>query len=137
MDIEKKIKTRIYTGVLYLIVGAAMIVTYAVKSGNEFLCSFGGALVLMGIVQILKHERLLKNGDALEKLRIAETDERNIMLSHKAKSLAFSLYIFLNCCAVIAFEFFNMEEKAIPLAYSVCALLVLYLICYCILNKKY
>lgn len=137
MDIEKKIKTRIYTGVLYLIVGAAMIVTYAVKSGNEFLCSFGGALVLMGIVQILKHKRLLKNGYALEKRRIAETDERNIMLSHKAKSLAFSLYIFLSCCAVIAFEFFNMEEKAIPLSYSVCALLVLYLICYCILNKKY
>ena len=137
MDIEKKIKTRIYTGVLYLIVGAAMTVTYAVKNGNEFLCSFGGALVLIGILKILKHKRLLKNKNALEKLRIAETDERNLMLSNKAKSFAFSVYICLCCCAVIAFEFFNMEEKAIPLAYSVCALLVLYLICYCILNKKY
>ena len=137
MNFEKKIKTRIYTGVLYLIVGAAMIVTYAVKSGNEFLCSFGGALVLMGIVQILKHKRLLKNGDALEKRRIAETDERNIMLSHKAKSLAFSLYIFLSGCAVIVLQFLNMEEKALPLAYSVCALLILYFVCYYILNKKY
>ena len=137
MNFEKKIKTRIYTGVLYLIVGAAMIVTYAVKSGNEFLCSFGGALVLMGILRILKHKRLLKNGDALEKQRIAETDERNIMLAHRARSLAFSFYVFLSCCAVIVLQFLDMGEKALPLAYSVCALLILYFVCYYILNKKY
>lgn len=138
MEFKKKIKTRIYLMTAYAIIGAVLcILGYTGKLTNDFVKSLGAALVVVGIVKIIQNARVLKNPEKLQKCEIAEKDERNIMIWEKARSLAFAVYLILAGTAVIVLYIFNMETAGQIVADTVCGFVAIYLICYCIVRKKY
>ena len=137
MDFKKKLKLRLYIGIIYIILGIAMIIgTFVTKTNNSFISSFGLALIVMGIVRIRNYFIITKNEETIRKQQIAETDERNISIMHKAKSATFSIYVLLLGTAVIILSFLNMHEAAKWIAYSVCLLVVIYWICHWVYQKK-
>lgn len=137
MEFKKKLKSRLYIAIIYELLGLIMIIgTFITKIDNDFISSFGFALVIMGIVRIRNYFIITKNEENIIKQQIAETDERNISIINKAKSTTFSIYIFLSCIVIITLSFLNMHEIAQWIALSVCLFIVMYWVCYFIYQKR-
>ena len=137
MDYKKKLKQRLYIAVIYIALGVMMIAgTAVIKTDNDFMSSFGFAIIVMGLVRIRNYFMITKNEDTIRKQEIIETDERNIAIQNKAKSATFSIYTLLLATAVIILSLFNMHETAKWLAYAVLLLVAIYWVCYMVYQKK-
>ena len=137
MDFKKKLKLRLNVAITYIVLGVILIVgTFITKTENEFISSFGFAMIIMGFVRIRNYRMITKDEGTIRKQQIMETDERNISIIHKAKSTAFAIYIFILGIAVIVLSFIGMHEAAKWVAYSVCLLVIIYWICYFIYQRK-
>lgn len=138
MDFKKKLKTRLYTAISYIVIGIVMIiVSNILKTDNDFLNSFGLAVAACGVARVLRYLSIMESDESIRKQEIAETDERNITISNKARSTAFAVYIYAACISVIVLEFMNKSELSSIIALSVCALVFIYWISYFIMQKKY
>ncbi len=137
MDFRKKLKIRLSVAIGYIILGLGMIVAFnIIKTDNNFLSSFGFALIVIGIVHIRNYFMITKNEETISKRQIAETDERNISIANKAKSISFIIYVILACVSVIVLELFNKTKLAIILSGTVCILILIYWISYWIISKN-
>ena len=138
MDFRKKLKTRLYLGISFIILGIGMIVAgFVVKTDNQYVSSFGLVWVVVGIVCIKQYFGITKNEERLRKQEIEETDERNIAIVHKARSWAFSFYVILGCLAVIVLSLLSLQDIASWIGVGVFSLIAIYWICYFIVRRKY
>lgn len=137
MDYKKKLKQRLYVAIIYIVFGIAFIAgSLITKTDNDFISAFGFAMIIMGIVRIRNYRIITKNEDTIRKQQIIETDERNISIIRKAKSVAFSVYVFVSGTAVIVLSFLSMHEAAKWISCSACLLVLIYWICYWVYQKK-
>ena len=137
MDFKKKIRIRLYTAVIFLIIGATMLaLSFTLENANEFLSPFGLALFVIGLARTKEYFRITKNENSLKSREIAETDERNIAISNKAKVWSFTLYMVLAGITVIVLEFLKMTDIAAIIGATVCVLILIYWISYFIIRKK-
>ena len=136
MDFKKRLKIRLYVGISYIILGIAMIICGAlIKQANSYLPSFGLAMLVLGFVRIRNHRLITKNDETLKRQQIAETDERNISIVHKSRSLAFTIYILLSCLAVIVLALLKFTQISMWISFSISLLVAIYWICYMIYRK--
>ena len=138
MEYRKKLKARLIFSFVLLITGIGIIITsnlFADKSG--FFSPFGLGLAVINLVRIRNYFIITRNKDKLKSQEIAETDERNLMIANKAKSIAFYIYVLMSCAAVIVLQLFNKTEIGTYISFSVCAMLLIYWVCYFIIRKKY
>lgn len=137
MDFRKKLKIRLFIAIGYIVLGIAMITTFnIIKAENDFLSSFGFALTVVGIVNIRNYIKITKNEETIMKRQIAETDERNISIANRAKSISFITYVLLASIAVIILELLNKIQLAMILSGTVGVLVLIYWVSYWIINKK-
>lgn len=138
MEYKKKIKRHIGLFVGYGVIGIVLVIlNYAKIIENDFFVSFGAALIVVAIVRTVQYIQIIRNEEMMKRREIAEKDERNIMINNKAKSWAFYFYISAAAVAVIVFAILRMETAMLVLAYSVCAMVFIYWICYHIIKRKY
>ncbi len=137
MDFKKKLKIRLFVAIGYIVLGIAMIILFNIfHTENNFLSSLGFALVVIGIARIRNYLMITKNEETIKKRQIAESDERNISIANRAKSVSFIIYVVMACVAVIVLELFNETQLATVLSATVCVLVVVYWISYWIISKK-
>lgn len=137
MDFRKKLKIRLFVAIGYIVLGIGMIVTFnLIKTDNDFLSSFGFALVVIGIANVRKYFVITKSEESITKRQIAETDERNIAIANKAKSVSFIIYVILACVSVIVLALLNQTLLSTLVSGTVCALIIIYWISYWIIRKK-
>ena len=138
MEFKKKLKQRLYLAIAYMIIGLLIIIVANItKSDNQFLYTFGTILLFCGIARIRIYFRNTKDEKTIRTLEIRETDERNIEIMHKAKSMTFNMSIIIAGIAVIVLQLVGMHEMSLFFAYGVIFLTSLYWICYIIIRKKY
>lgn len=136
MDFKKRMKIRLWTNIIYIVLGVAMIVVGLItKTDNEFVSSFGLTLTVVGLALIKKN--IITSEEKLKRREIAENDERNIAIVHKARSWAFSFYVILGCLAVIVLSLLSLQDIASWIGVGVFSLIAIYWICYFIVRKKY
>ena len=104
---------------------------------DEFWSGMGSALLVMGIIRLLRFYRLKKNDSYREKTETAVTDERNQFIRMKAWSWAGYLFIMVSAVATIIFRVLGQDLLSQFAGYTVCLLLVLYWVSYFVLRKKY
>ena len=137
MDFRKKLKTRLYVAISYMVLGVAMILIFnLVNTGNQYFSTLGFAFLVIGIARLRQYLIINKSEESVKKREIAESDERNIFIINKAKSLAFSIFVFAACVGVIVLQILNIKEYSFILSWVVCSLLLIYWICYWIIRKK-
>lgn len=137
MDFRKKLKTRLCFAIAYIVIGIAMIAaSFITENYNEFLSPMGAALLIIGIARVRNHFLITKSDETVKKQQIAETDERNIAISNRAKSVAFNLYVLIACVAVIVLQFMEKSFLASTIGLTVCVVLLIYWISYFIISKK-
>lgn len=138
MDYNKKLKIRLISYIGYTAIGILiMAISLTGIARDEFLSPLGFAFTLMGAVRIGRYQYLLKNPKALNRRKIAETDERNIMIWTQARSLAFIVFIMLSGIAVIVLQMMNRKVESNIVAYMLMFFVAIYWICYAICKRKY
>ena len=66
MDYKKKLKTRLYYGIICIVLGAIMIIgVTATKSENEYISAFGFALAMVGVARIIQYLKITKNEESI------------------------------------------------------------------------
>ena len=137
MEFRKKLKTRLYIAIAYIIIGIiTTAAAFILKIENEFFQSYGIALAVCGILRLRQYIKLTSSEENIRKQEIAESDERNIAIANKARSWAFYFYAMAAGICVIILEIMGMEEIALGVAMSICALIGFYWISYLIIRKK-
>ena len=104
---------------------------------DEFWSGMGSALLVIGIIRLLRFYRLKKNSTYQEKMETAVTDERNQFIRMKAWSWAGYLFIMVSAIATIICKLLGQDLLCQMASFTVCLMLVLYWICYFVLKKKY
>lgn len=138
MKYQKKVNARISVGAVYMLIGVAIIALSAVNIiDNDFIYPFGAAFAAVGFVQIVKNIRLIRNPKTMERREIAETDERNVMIWEKARSLTLSVFSVLGGIAIIILYLIEQFFAGQIVAYTMYGLLTIYWICYLIIKRKY
>ena len=123
--------------ILLLAAGLVLIGLGFAEVVDEFWSGMGSALLVIGIVRLLRFYRLKKNEGYREKMETAQTDERNQFIRMKAWSWAGYLFIMVTAIATIIFRILGQDLLSQVAGYSVCLMLVLYWVSYFVLKKKY
>ena len=137
MNFKNKLKTRLYYGIICIVLGVIMIVgVSASESENEYISAFGFAVAVVGVARIIQYLKITKDEDSIKKQKIIETDERNQSIIQKAKSATFSVYLLFSCIVVIITSLIDMPDVAKWFGYSQFVIVVTYWICYWIYQKR-
>ena len=137
MDFKKKLKTRLYVAITYIVLGIILIGWgFFAQTNNNYMSYLGLALAVIGCVRIRNYVIITRNDESIKKRQIAETDERNISIMHKARSAAFLVYSLISCAVVITLSVLNLHDIANWIGYSVLSLVVIYWICYWVYQRK-
>ena len=138
MEFKKKMKQRLYVALSYILLGTVLLaVAFAGKSDNYFFSAFGFALMVMGILRLLRYRKITASEQTLRKQELAESDERMRMMAERARSWAFSFSIMVAGILVIVLNLLGYHEEALPFAWFVCGMVALYWLCWCIIKRKY
>ena len=135
MDYKKKLKTRLNTAIIMISVGIIFTVS-SIFADSEMASTFGAVFLVMGIARVVQYKRLLNDPEEMRRREIVETDERNVMLWTKARSLAFVIYIIALGIAVIVLQLMEMSQAANIVSWCLMGFVVIYWICYFIIVKK-
>ena len=73
----------------------------------------------------------------MRKQELAESDERTRMIAERARSWAFSYALMGAGIVVIVLNVMGKHDEALPFAWYVCGMTVLYWLCFIIIQKKY
>ena len=129
-------KKNIYP-IALIVAGLALIGLSFVEVVDEFWSGMGSALLVIGIIRLLRFYRLKKNESYREKMETAVTDERNQFIRMKAWSWAGYLFIMISAIATIIFRVLGQDLLCQVASGAVCLMLVLYWVSYFVLKKKY
>ena len=130
-------KKDIIFGASWLLLGLALTVLSCLETLDEFWSGMGSALMVVGIVRLLRGYRLSRSEAYREKREVAETDERLHFIRNKAWAWAGYLFIIISAICTIVFKILGQDLLCMACSGAVCLMLVLFWVSFFILNKKY
>ena len=138
MDFKKKMKVRLFISIAYCILGIALVAASAMNHfQNQFTISYGLALLVIGFLRIAQNRKITKDDKTMRHQELTEADERNKMLSDRAKSWTFSFSIISAGLIVIVLSVLGHHDQARPFSWFVCSMVGIYWIFRFIAGKKY
>lgn len=132
-----KSNKRLLMSLIWLILGMILFSLGLAGSIDSYWSGLGTALLTIGILQLLRYHRLLKNEAYREKMEIELTDERNRYLRAQAWSWAGYLFVLIVAVASLTLRLFGQELLSSAAAWAICLMLLLYCTSYLVLKKKY
>lgn len=128
---------RLALSIFWVVCGVSLIVLSSLAIIDGTLWSgTGGALCAVGISQIVRQVKFRTDPEYREKMRIAETDERNRYIRLKAWAWAGYCTVILGGLTVIGLLIANLRYEATLLSSCVCFLLCAYWISYFVIQSK-
>lgn len=104
---------------------------------DEYWSGMGTALVFGGVIMLARQLRYKTNNEYKEKVDIEINDERNKYLRMKAWASAGYIFVLLGAVASIFFRIIGNDAYSLLAGGAVCSIMVLFWICYFVLNRKY
>ena len=123
--------------ILYLLIGAILLGLSFAGKVDEFWNGMGSALLVMGVIQLIRRYRLEKNEAYREKIEIETNDERNHFIRNKAWAWAGYLFVMIMAVACIVLRIVGQDVLSMAASGAVCLVLVLFWGSYYILKRKY
>ena len=137
MKTNRNIIARWILGILYLLIGLTLTVCGLLNVVDDYWSGMGGALLIISVLQIVRLIRYKTNPQYKEESDTATRDERNRFLGMKAWSWAGYLYVLIAAVTTIVCKLIGQEVLMYAASGSVCLMLILYWVSYCIVRKKY
>jgi hypothetical protein len=128
---------RILASILYVFLGAVLLILGIAEVTDAFWSGMGSSLIVIGILRIIQFFRYRKDDSYREKVAIERADERNRFLRNKAWAWAGYLFILIAAVSTIVFKLLGQDLLSMAAGFSVCFIMILYWVCYLVLRKKY
>lgn len=128
---------KIIISILWVIIGAVLIICYLRGTVEEFWNGIGYAFLFIGILQIIRQIKYKSDSDYREKVDTGKRDERNKFLSGRAWAWAGYIFVLITAAAVVIFKLMGEDKLMFAAAASVCTVLMLYWVSFIVLRRKY
>ena len=130
-------KIKLSFNIVYVIIGCILIGFAVLEKLDSFWSGMGSALLVVGLINLLKIHRLNKNEEYREKLEIEVSDERLQFIRNKAWAWSGYLFVLISAVACIVFKVMNLDQLSLYASFSVCLVLVLFWVSHAIIKRKY
>ena len=130
-------KVKLSFNIVYVIVGCILIGFAVLEKLDSFWSGMGSALLVVGLINLLKFHRLSKNEEYREKLEIEVSDERLQFIRNKAWAWSGYLFVLISAVACIVFKVMNLDQLSLYASFSVCLVLALFWVSHAIIKRKY
>lgn len=137
MKTNRNIRYRWILSILYIVLGLTLVICGLLNVVDSFWNGMGTALVIVGVLQLLRLIRYQTNPQYKEAADTAVNDERNRFLSTKAWSWAGYVYVMIAAVGTIVFKLLGEDTLMFAASGSICLILILYYLSYLIIRKKY
>ncbi len=127
---------RFYTSLLFVVGMVFIILSVFFKAYSSQLIGIGGGLLGVAIGRSISLYRYRKDPEYAKETEIALHDERNLFLQDHALAIAGKMLMLIIGIVTLIATFVN-RTLMMAGAMAICLYLVLYLITYYILSKKY
>ena len=129
---------RLALSVFWVVLGAALLVlSVAEVLDSSVYAGMGGALIAVGVLQVLRNLRYRKDSDYREKIDTEAGDERNRFLRMKSWAWTGYIVVLVQCIASVVAMVLGKSEIQQVLLCSVALIVGVYWIAYMILARKY
>lgn len=126
----------IYVNIFWIVLGSGILIASMNGMLGDIYSGFGGGLIGVGIIQLLRAIQYRTNPEVREKYDIAMTDERNRYLRTKAWAWAGYLFVIIMALVTIGCMILSKMVLMQCASFAVCLLLVLYWGSYVYLSHK-
>ena len=124
--------------IFWTVLGAVLLgLSVANVLDSTIYAGMGGALLAVGILQVIRNLRYRTDAAYQEKIDTEVNDERNIFLGMKSWSWTGRAIVLVECIGILVAMALGQQTVQLVLSYSVCAILVIYWVTFMILAKKY
>ena len=130
-------KIKLSFNIVYVIIGCILIGFAVLEKLDSFWSGMGSALLVVGLINLLKFHRLNKNEEYREKMEIEISDERLQFIRNKAWAWSGYLFVLISAVACIVFKVMNLDQLSLYASFSVCLVLVLFWVLHAIIKRKY
>ena len=130
-------KIKLSFNIVYVIIGCILIGFAVLEKLDSFWNGMGSALLVVGLINLLKIYRLNKNEEYREKLEIEVSDERLQFIRNKAWAWSGYLFVLISAVACIVFKVMNLDQLSLYASFSVCLVLALFWVSHAIIKRKY
>ena len=128
---------RMIASICCVVLGAVLLALGILEVVDEFWSGMGGALIVVGILQVVRFFRYRNNEEYRQKAEIANKDERNHFIRNKAWAWSGYLFVLISAVATIALKIAGQDMLSFAASMALCLLLVLYWVSFLVLSKKY
>ena len=129
--------TRMIASIVEILIGAALLGCNIADVVDEFWGGMGTALLVMGVIFLLRQIRYRRNEAYREAVDVEVNDERNKYISMKAWSWTGYLFVLIAAVGAIVLKLLGREDYMFFASGSVCLMVLLYWVTYMVLKKKY
>ena len=126
-----------WLSIIYVIIGIVLIGFGCFEIVDEFWSGMGSALMVIGVLRLVRSYRFSKNEAYRERIEIEEKDERNHFIRNKAWAWAGYLFVMIMAVLTIVFKLIGQEILMMAASSSVCLVLTLFWVAYLVLKRKY
>ena len=129
---------RLILNIFWIVLGAVLVVlSVTEKLDSSVYAGMGGAMMAVGVLQLIRTARYRKNTEYREKVDTEVNDERNRFLRMKSWAWTGRIVVLAEGLGVIAAMILGQRTIQMILSYSVCLIILVYWITYLILSRKY
>ena len=123
--------------IILIILGVILTVCSFYELVDDYFGGLGCGCLAAGILQLIRCFRYCSDEGYREKTDISQQDERNHYLSLRAWSYSAYLFVIIGAVASIAFRIAGLNAYCLFAAFSICTILILYVICYFEFRARY
>lgn len=129
---------RLALSIFWVLLGATLSgLSIAEILDDSVYSGMGGALMAIGILQIVRIVRYRKDEKYRETIDTEIKDERNAFLRMKSWAWTGYIVVMVEAIGVVIAMILGQETLQLMLAYSVCLIIFVYWLVYIILSRKY
>ncbi len=129
---------RLALSIFWVLLGATLLGLSIAEILNDSVYSgMGGALMAIGILQIVRIVRYRKDEKYRENIDTEIKDERNVFLRMKSWAWTGYIVVLVEAIGSVIAMVLGQETIQLMLAYSVCLIIFVYWLVYIILSRKY
>ncbi|MBQ6392819.1 MAG: hypothetical protein IJH60_04855 [Eubacterium sp.] len=129
---------RLVLSIFWIILGVVLMwLAIAEVIDAAYWSGMGGALIAVGVLQVIRNLRYRNNQEYQEKLDIEYGDERNKYLRMMSWAWTGYIVVLIEAIGVVVALIMGQHTIQVILAYSVCLIVGIYWIVYMILKRKY
>ena len=130
-------KKRLIISAAEIVIGAALLVGVSLAGGDSVWLGMGGALVAVGLLQLILGLRYKTDERYREKVDVEATDERNAFIRSQAWVWAGTGFVIVGGVLTVVFLLLGKQELSTFPGFAVSILVLLYWLSYLVLKKKY